>query len=125
MRYNLIRDPSFRGDRYISNRAAPRPPSVDFRSKLPPCFDQGQEGSCGPNSASGFMCFFHPDVPAFSRQQIYYGVRQIEGTGNQDAGVNTDDLFKVLQNTGAAPETLWPYTPSDFSTTPTAEVLAA
>jgi hypothetical protein len=68
------------------------------------------------------MCFFHPQVPGFSRQQIYYDVRVIEGTVDQDAGVETIDLFKVLQTKGAAPEKLWPYTPHDFKTKPPANV---
>jgi C1A family cysteine protease len=101
------------------------PKQVDLRNKLPACFDQGSEGSCGPNSASGLMCFFHPDVQGFSRQQIYYGVRQIENDIGEDNGVETDDLFKVLQATGAAPESLWPYTQANLFTAPSATVLEA
>lgn len=85
------------------------PTSVDLRSKLPPCFDQGETSSCGPNSGSGLMCFLYPEIPAFSRLQIYYGVRVIEGDVGQDDGVETRDVLKVLQVTGAAPETAWPF----------------
>lgn len=130
-KYNLRRCTELRGIRFKSashKTTAQLPPSVDLRSKLPPCFDQGSEGSCGPNSADGLMCFFHPDIAAkggFSRQQIYYNVREIEGDVDQDNGVETFDLFKVLQTDGAAPESLWPYTSTNLFTAPTNEVLTA
>ena len=96
---------------YAEVHAAPVsiPVSVDLRDKLPPCFDQGHTSSCGPNAGAGLMSFFYPTVQAFSRLQIYYGVRQIEGDVLQDDGVETRDVLKVLQVTGAAPEALWPF----------------
>lgn len=128
-RYNLVRNVEFRGRRFKTatpHLSKTRPTKVDLRPKLPEAFDQGDEGSCGPNSADAIMCFFHPEVQGgFSRQQIYYDVRLIEGTVGQDAGVETDDLFKVLTGSGAAPESLWPYTPSDFTTQPPKSVADA
>lgn len=89
-----------------------------MRQYLPPAFDQGKEGSCGPNSADAHMCYFFPEVAqlqgGFSRQQIYYCVRSKEGDVGQDGGVETKDLFIVLRDIGAAPEILWPYTPGNF-----------
>lgn len=95
---------------HASRRGAVQlPVSVDLRSKLPSCFDQGQTSSCGPNAGSALMCFLYPQIQAFSRLQIYYGVRALEGDINQDAGVETRDVLRVLQVTGAAPETSWPF----------------
>lgn len=94
------------------------PPSVDLRSKLPPCFDQGQTNSCGPNSGSGLMCFLYPQIKAFSRLQIYYNVRTIEGDVGQDDGVETRDVMRVLMMTGAAPEVLWPFNVKNLYTEP-------
>ena len=86
-----------------------------------------QEGSCGPNSGDGLMCYLHPEVAqlqgGFSRQQIYYCVRQLEGTVGQDAGVMTKDVLAILHDIGAAPELLWPYTPADFTAQPPQGVL--
>lgn len=101
------------------------PQSVDLQAFLPPPFDQGSEGSCGPNAADGMMCFLNKTSEGYSRQQIYYGVRVIENDVSQDDGVETRDLFKVLTTTGAAPESMWPYTPQNLFTAPPADVLAA
>ena len=103
------------------------PPAIDLRKHLPlPCFDQGDESSCGPNMGSGIMSFYFPDVATagggFSRHQIYHDVRKIEGTGSEDAGVETRDVFKVLTETGAAPEAFWKYEKETFAPTPPPEV---
>lgn len=96
------------------------PPSADLRSALPPCFDQGKLGSCGPNSGAGLMAHQFPEMAStgFSRLQIYYDVRVIEGNVGEDSGVETRDVLKTLQATGAAPETDWPYDIRIFSKAP-------
>lgn len=118
-------DPRDRLYAAVHKKPAEIPASVDLRSKLPPCFDQLQTSSCGPNSGSGLMCFLYPQVNAFSRLQIYYGVRVMEGDINEDGGVETRDVLRVLQVTGAAPEALWPFDPKKMFTEPTARVYAA
>lgn len=107
--------------------AAPLPPHVDLRPKLPPVYNQGDLGACGPNSADGLMCFLYPQMAkvGFSRLQIYRDVRVIEDTVDDDSGVETRDLFKVLQITGAAPENLWPYNIAKFKDEPPPKVYAA
>jgi hypothetical protein len=112
---------------YAAVHAAPVtiPVSVDLRSKLPPCFDQGQTSSCGANAGSGLMCFFNPSIPAFSRLQIYYGVRVVEGDVSQDDGVETRDVLAELQITGAAPEALWPFDLRQMFVQPTQNVYTA
>lgn len=100
-----------RDRRYAAVHRAPRiiPPQVDLEPRLPPAFDQGQTSSCGPNSASAFMCALTGVMEPYSRLQIYYGVRALEGDLHEDGGVETRDLFRVLQLTGAAPEKMWPF----------------
>jgi hypothetical protein len=112
---------------YAAVHAAPVtiPASVDLRSKLPPCFDQGQTSSCGANAGSGLMCFFNPSIPAFSRLQIYYGVRVVEGDVSQDGGVETRDVLGELQVTGAAPEALWPFNTQQMFVQPPQDVYKA
>jgi C1A family cysteine protease len=97
------------------------PKSVDLRSKLPPAYDQGQLGSCGPNAGSALMAFLFPEVAScFSRLQIYYDVRVIEGNVATDSGVETRDVLKTLNDSGAAPEREWPYDVSRFTIAPSA-----
>jgi C1A family cysteine protease len=98
---------------------APLPPSVDLRAQLPPAYDQGKLGSCGPNAGSALMAFLYPEVAqAFSRLQIYYDVRASEGNVNSDSGVETRDVLKTLCDNGAAPESEWPYDISAFTVEP-------
>lgn len=101
------------------------PPSVDLRKKMPPCWDQGDLSSCGPNMGAALMCYLFPNVKAFSRLQIYHDVRVIEKTGAEDAGVETRDVFKALTERGAAPEVFWPYDISKFAQAPPPDVYAA
>lgn len=103
---------------HADEKKATLPRTVDLRSKLPPCFDQGQSSSCGPNMGSAMMSFFFPEVAqtagGFSRLQIYYDVREIECDVSEDSGVETRDVFKTLCNTGAAPESDWPFVLADM-----------
>src|ERR1700687_3039391 len=111
-KHDLRRNTALTGKRFLPAHlgfSSARPPLVDLRSMLPPAFDQGEEGSCGPNSAHAFMCYFYPEIAStggFSRHQIYYCVRQLEEDISQDGGVETKDLFAILQSIGAAPESL-------------------
>lgn len=130
-KHNLRRNTALTGKRFLPAHlgfSGARPAKVDLRPLLPPVFDQGEEGSCGPNSADALMCFFFPEVAqlgGFSRQQIYYCVRQLEEDVLDDAGVETKDLFAILHDIGAAPESLWEYLPANFKTVPPAGVLLA
>jgi C1A family cysteine protease len=103
------------------------PPSVDLRKRLPPCFDQGELSSCGPNAGAALMCFHFPEigVDSFSRLQIYYDVREMEGDVAADDGVETRDVLKALATTGAAPESMWPYAPKALTKRPPAAVYEA
>lgn len=108
---------------HMSVADASYPRSADLRSQLPAAFDQGEEGSCGANAASGMMCFLTKSQQGYSRQQIYYSTRVIENDIANDDGVETRDLFKVLQKTGAALESVWPYTPTNLFTPPPSAVM--
>lgn len=100
------------------------PPRIDLRDKMPAVFDQGDLGSCELNAASGLMCHLYPAMRAigFSRLQLYFDVRTLEGTVNEDSGCETRDVMRVLQLTGAAPENLWPYDVKKFKVAPPVEV---
>lgn len=86
----------------------PVPITVDLSGG--PAFDQGDMGACGPNSMDRLMMHLYPEyAEGFSRLQIYAGVRDMENDFNQDAGVETRNLFKFVAKNGAILETAWPY----------------
>lgn len=103
------------------------PPSVDLRSSgfMPPVYDQGQLGSCTGNGNGAVFAYAHqqngfgPFTP--SRLFIYYNERVLEGTVKSDAGAEIRDGIKVLAQTGAAQEVLWPYLVSKFAVKPPAK----
>lgn len=93
------------------------PPSVSLRDKMPPAFDQGELGSCTANAAAGAYAFVHGGGP-YSRLQIYYDERVIEGTVDQDSGAELRDAVKVLATVGAGFEKDWPYDITKFKEAP-------
>jgi C1A family cysteine protease len=100
------------------------PDSVDLSAlkSMPPVYDQGQLGSCTGNAIAGGFEFdlANQKLPVFkpSRLAIYYDERVIEHTTREDAGAEIRDGMKVIAKTGAAPESLWPYTVSKFAIKP-------
>lgn len=101
--------------------AALPPPFVDLRKRLPPVWDQGNTSSCGGQSGAALMSFFHPEVGDFSALQIYYAVRLLENAVDEDGGVETRDVLKVLKDIGAAPASIFPFDPSKVLVPPPEE----
>jgi C1A family cysteine protease len=89
------------------------PKSVDWRSKCPPIFDQGQLGSCTANAINGAVGMILMKQKNYttpmSRLFLYYNERLIEGTVNEDSGASLSDGIKSLMEKGVCHETLWPY----------------
>lgn len=105
--------------RYSATREAASigsiPAYVDLRHDLPPVYDQGLTNSCGAQAGAALMAHLFPEVDGgFSRSQIYYSVRALEGDIDQDDGVETRDVMKVLKDVGAAPEGAWPFLEKDI-----------
>lgn len=93
------------------------------RSPIDPNLDQGDLGSCGPNSvavllATNALRRGASRPPLQSRLLIYYYTRLLMGTVNQDSGVYNRDMFKALNKYGTCDEKLWPYVISKFKTKP-------
>lgn len=119
------------------------PQAVDLRSAFPPCFDQGQEGSCTGNGWAGVFAFMElmalrlkssnldeyefnasKFVPA-SRQFIYAEERLHEGTPlTEDNGAMVSSGAWVLQNLGYCDEVVWPYLPTYWQVKPSAAAYA-
>lgn len=112
------------------------PPVIDLttRADWPPCYDQGELGSCVANATAaalqyeqikrataggkfagslGKRLIFMP-----SRLFIYYGAREIEGTTASDDGCMIRDAIKVVYNVGGPRETGWKYDISKFAKKP-------
>jgi C1A family cysteine protease len=88
--------------------------------------DQLAIGSCQSNAPAQamFVAMMVAGVPAFilSRLWLYFGIRWIEGSVNDDAGGNIGDAYRILSDMGVPPETAWPYDISKFKDRPGPEV---
>jgi C1A family cysteine protease len=109
----------------VHRETAPLPAKADLERLFPSCFNQLKTSSCGGHAASALMCGLTGQKAAYSQLQIYWGVRAIENSINEDTGVECRDLFRVLQVTGAAPERLWPFDPANLFVEPTDDVYEA
>jgi C1A family cysteine protease len=98
------------------------PTKIDLRSGCPDVYDQGQLGSCTANSIGAALEFDQikqgetPFTP--SRLFIYFNERTIEGTVTSDSGAQIRDGVKSVNQSGAPPETDWPYDISKFADKP-------
>lgn len=93
------------------------PPSVNLVDKLPPCWDQGDLGSCTGHGSGAAIAFLKPGFMP-SRLMIYYDGREIEGDTNDDAGAQIRDVVAGLADRGVCDEALWPYDISAFAISP-------
>lgn len=100
---------------------------------MPGVYDQGQLGTCVPNSNASMFEFVlrKLGLAAFmpSRLFIYAYGRELEGTPlSDDSGMEVRDALKVLAASGVCPEKDWPYSdanPGPFQQQPSAAAAAA
>ncbi len=116
--------PDIRDIRFKVERAVILPPAIDLRGSFPPCYDQGQLGSCTANAIAGCLEFdqlkqSEKNSATPSRLFIYYNERVMEGTISEDAGAEIRDGIKSVNDLGAPAEKLWPYKPAKFTKKPT------
>lgn len=100
------------------------PRNVDLRSQFPPVYDQGQLGSCTANATCAAVQFLLPYFMG-SRLFLYYQERVLLNQVAVDYGGYLHDCVSVLENTGIAAETDWPYVISQFAVAPPAAAYAA
>lgn len=100
----------------------PRHYDLSIIYKYPPCYDQGQLGSCTGNAIAGALEAdqIRQKLPEAtpSRLFIYYYERVMENTVSEDAGAEIRDGIKVTAQNGVCKETTWPYVISRFTTEP-------
>jgi C1A family cysteine protease len=102
---------------------------VDLRSNFCPVDNQGQLGSCVFNATAGAYEFEmmkqHEIFIPMSRLFMYYNVRVMEGTVDEDSGAEIKDAIHCVGNNndsmGTCIESLWPYDVSKFREKPTEE----
>jgi C1A family cysteine protease len=116
--------PDIRDVTYSIEIPATLPSLVDLREQFPPCYDQGELGSCTANAIAGALQFDQlkqKEVKAAtpSRLFIYYNERVMEGTVSEDSGAEIRDGIKSVNHLGAPPETVWPYKVTKFASKPT------
>ncbi len=89
---------------------------------MPAHLDQGNEGSCGPNTLAECIGYEQKvgglPVAIPSRQFIYWYTRYLMGTVSSDSGVDNRTMLKAAMQYGFCPETLWPYDVSKMVTQP-------
>src|SRR6516164_1576892 len=118
--------PDMRDKVYKSPRLGVYPPSADLSAGMASPFsdewDQGNLGSCGPNTLSENLVFDEEIAGATgvmaSRLFMYYNTRSLMGTINSDSGVDNRSMLKALAKWGFCDESLWPYNVSDFTVKP-------
>lgn len=109
------------------------PALLDLRGNrnYPASYDQGYWGSCVGNAVAFAVSHaLHVPSPSaefaqFSRLQIYYQARLLEGNQGSDAGCQIRDAIKVVSKGGVAPEALWDYRDEHVFNPPTPDVLDA
>lgn len=105
------------------------PPKVDLRDQMGPVLDQGQLGSCGPNSVASLIMFDQAEqglpVRLISRLLTYWFTRELMGTLGDDSGVDNRTMLKALNQRGFTQEEMWPYDISKFRTQPPQAAVSA
>jgi C1A family cysteine protease len=98
------------------------PPSFDLTGSMGPLLDQADLGACGPHSAAECIDYDQKveglPVVVPSRLFIYWCVRDLMGTTDQDSGVDNRTMLKALNRRGFCPESLWAYDTSRFAERP-------
>jgi C1A family cysteine protease len=104
------------------------PAMVDWSAKLPPCYNQGDLGSCTANALAGALQFLKTIKPEPiimpSRLFIYYNERVMEDSVDTDSGAEIRDGIKSINRLGVCPESEWPYDISKFADRPPAKCYA-
>lgn len=106
----------FKIQRTIVNPTA-APASVDLRSKLPACYDQGSLGSCTANALVGAYQSIEPSFFG-SRLFLYYNGRMMINSIHYDSGATLYDGVACLKAYGMCREIDYPYIVRLFAVKP-------
>jgi hypothetical protein len=94
-----------------------------------PNLDQAGEGACGPHSAAECILYrqFAQSLTQFtpSRNALYWTVRKLMNTLDQDSGVDNHTMAQALAQFGFAPEALDPYSDQTLYQQPSQQYFTA
>jgi C1A family cysteine protease len=100
---------------------------VDLSQSMPPCYDQGELGSCTANALAGVLQYDEiaqkrTDQTTPSRLFIYYNERALDPNSSvsEDTGSSIHMGIKAVRTYGFCDEALWPYDINEFSIEPPA-----
>ena len=96
------------------------PPEIDLRPLCSAVENQGHVGSCTANAAVGAVEYLKRDrltskflwfkrFKDLSRLFVYWNMRDLEGTVDEDCGGSIRDTIKALAADGVCYEKTWPY----------------
>lgn len=86
---------------------------IDWTSRIGPCWDQGDIGSCVAHGVGSLVAYVNPNYMP-SRLKLYYDGRVIEKTVSIDSGLEIRDGVKAAVTVGVCPESMWAYDTSKF-----------
>ena len=139
----LIPDPPDKRDYLYTERLARLDTSIireeggipdyrDLRRRFEGVYDQGRLGSCTAQAVAGAIEYLqwlgnYETIITPSRLQLYYDARAISNPAwiTQDSGAYLRAAAKAAADRGVAPEGLWRYDISRFTSEPPFEVYAA
>ncbi|WP_297419519.1 C1 family peptidase [Clostridium sp.] len=97
------------------------PKSVDLRDKMPPVFNQFNEGSCTAQGGTADRMYMMGNTKDLSRQFLYNVERIIDGTFPEDDGSQIRTICKALNQYGICEESYLPYGEDNIGVTPSAD----
>jgi hypothetical protein len=106
------------------------PTSCDVSAGMGPQLDQGDDGSCGPNSVAELrnyaLAYQGVPVVTLSRMHLYWWTRFLQGSTDADSGVDNDTMMRAAVRYGMVPdEAMWPYLDANLLVKPPQSANAA
>lgn len=101
------------------------PQDTDFRSKMPPVWDQGQLGACQSYAADAIDQYIKGYAFTPSHIFTYYNTRKVEGSPiSEDTGGTLSGTCHALKQYGICDSAIWPNDNSQFAVEPSPEAYA-
>lgn len=101
------------------------PQDTDYRSKLPPIWDQGQLGACQSYAADAIDQYIKGYAYTPSHIFTYFNVRKVEGSpADEDTGGTLSGTCQALKQYGVCDSEVWPNDISQFAVEPSSAAYA-
>lgn len=95
------------------------PQDTDYRSQMPPIWDQGQLGACQSYAADAIDQYIKGYSYEPSHIFTYYNVRKVEGNAaDEDTGGTLSGTCRAIKQYGICDSSVWPNNAKDFAVTP-------